>query len=181
MTNGDDVTSRVSPSGAARAAASVAVNVPAPGRFSTTIVSPCVLLIYFAIRRATMSTVLPAKADDQAYRLPWIDFRRHTQCGTQSGSAQDNMQKVPAQKLQGRSDGLSKRRVPMSFEQYCRALVVPRFNAYQECGLPVQECGYCLSLEPIVRVAGWTYALRASGGSEWAPSNGPIASGVGSN
>ena len=50
---------RVVPSGAARATASVPITVPAPGRFSTTILTPCALLICSAIRRDVMSGPLP--------------------------------------------------------------------------------------------------------------------------
>ena len=49
----------VAPSGAARATASVPITVPAPGRFSTTMLTFCVLLICSAIRRDVMSGPLP--------------------------------------------------------------------------------------------------------------------------
>ena len=51
--------STVLPSGSARAAASVPITVPAPGRFSTTMLTPCALLICSAIRREMMSGPLP--------------------------------------------------------------------------------------------------------------------------
>ena len=60
MTNGGEVISKVLPLGSARAAASVAINVPAPGRFWTITVRPCALFNCSASRRAMISSELPA-------------------------------------------------------------------------------------------------------------------------
>jgi hypothetical protein len=53
------VISSVLPSGAARDTNSVPIMPDAPGRFSTTMVTPCALLMCSAMRRATTSVLAP--------------------------------------------------------------------------------------------------------------------------
>src|SRR5882672_6137670 len=59
MTNSGVVISTMFPSGAARAAASVPITVPAPGRFSITIVGPCARAICSASSRPRISEPPP--------------------------------------------------------------------------------------------------------------------------
>jgi hypothetical protein len=62
MTNAGVTISRVLPSGAARATASVPIAVLAPGRFSTITVTPCARPMCSAIRRARTSLPPPGGA-----------------------------------------------------------------------------------------------------------------------